>query len=267
MFVIDRTMPFLTTDRRHAIQTRGQGKLILGCFRTEKSNRYIFEAPVRVAAKMGAFSYFCADAYIRGVEEIGRFSSISTNVQMGLPQHATNLITTSGVLLNTREDYWCGEFMDLYQDKNWGKALGKYYQETEGKEKNKKIRIGNDVWIGANAVIQSGVQIGDGAIVGNNAVVTKDVPPYAIVAGVPAKIIRMRFSENICEQLVQLKWWEYGTEILKGIPPQIEEAVKVIKERTLSLPVFRPESIVFDDNNNKIYRESVEGQHLLYDFN
>lgn len=274
MFIVDRKMAFLTSDRRHGIQVRGQGTLYLGCFGTERSNRYVFEAPVRLAAPgnaelayMGAFSYFCADAYIRGVETIGRFSSISTNVQMGLPQHATNLITSSGVLLNTREDYWCSEFMDLYKDKKWGGVLSRYYQETEGEKRKQKINIGNDVWIGANAVIQSGVCIGDGAVIGNNAVVTKNVPPYAIVAGVPAKIIRMRFPEKICERLLKSKWWEYGTEILKGIPPQIEEAIEVIEERAVFLPAFKPEKFVFDNNENKVYRESENVIKVLYDFN
>lgn len=91
----------------------GGGKLFLGCFGTEKSNKYVFETSVRFATpgnvevgKMGAFSYFCANAYITGVKEIGRFTSISINIQMGLPQHATNLITSSGILLNTSKNYW-----------------------------------------------------------------------------------------------------------------------------------------------------------------
>lgn len=77
--------------------------------------------------------------------------------------------------------------------------MGKYYRETEGK--NRHITIGNDVWIGANSVIQSGVSIRDGAIVGNNTVVTKDVPSYASVAGILARIIRMRFSDHIVKNL------------------------------------------------------------------
>ena len=74
------------------------------------------------------------------------------------------------------------------------------------------IVIGNDVWIGYEAVIMSGVTIGDGAIIGTRAVVTKDVPPYTIVGGVPAKQIRKRFSEETISELLKLKWWDWTFE-------------------------------------------------------
>lgn len=71
------------------------------------------------------------------------------------------------------------------------------------------IVIGNDVWIGYEAVILSGVTIGDGAIIGTRAVVTKDVPPYMIVGGVPAKPIRKRFSDDVVSKLSKLQWWNW----------------------------------------------------------
>ena len=74
------------------------------------------------------------------------------------------------------------------------------------------IVIGNDVWIGYEAVIMSGVTIGDGAIIGTRAVVTKDVPPYTIVGGVPAKPIRKRFSDEKIETLLELKWWDWTVD-------------------------------------------------------
>lgn len=74
------------------------------------------------------------------------------------------------------------------------------------------IVIGNDVWIGYEAVIMSGVTIGDGAIIGTKAVVTKDVPPYTIVGGVPAKTIRKRFDEDTIKKLLTLRWWDWDTE-------------------------------------------------------
>ena len=81
------------------------------------------------------------------------------------------------------------------------------------------ILIGNDVWIGYEAVIMAGVHIGDGAIVGTRAVVTKDVPPYTIVGGIPAKEIRKRFSPDIIELMQTLKWWDWPVnKIRKSLP-------------------------------------------------
>lgn len=77
------------------------------------------------------------------------------------------------------------------------------------------IIIGNDVWIGYEAVILSGVTIGDGAIIGTRAVVTKDVPPYTIVGGVPAKTIRKRFSDATIAALLQINWWDWPEEKIK----------------------------------------------------
>ena len=78
------------------------------------------------------------------------------------------------------------------------------------------IVIGNDVWIGYEAVIMQGVTIGDGAIIGTRALVTKDVPPYTIVGGAPAKPIKNRFSEEIIAKLLEMKWWDWPEERIKA---------------------------------------------------
>lgn len=83
------------------------------------------------------------------------------------------------------------------------------------------IVIGNDVWIGLEAVILAGVKIGDGAIIGTRAVVTKDVPPYSIVCGIPAKVIRKRYSPDIIEQLLSLRWWDWTKDRIKRNLPFI----------------------------------------------
>ncbi len=77
------------------------------------------------------------------------------------------------------------------------------------------IVIGNDVWIGYEAVILSGVTIGDGAIIGTRAVVTKDVPSYTVVGGVPAKPIRKRFDEETIQKLEEIRWWDWEEERIK----------------------------------------------------
>lgn len=83
---------------------------------------------------------------------------------------------------------------------------------TDAWDNKGDIVVGNDVWIGYEAVVMAGVTIGDGAIVGTRALVTKDVPPYAIVGGVPAKVIRYRFDDATVERLLELKWWDWETE-------------------------------------------------------
>ncbi|MFC4096443.1 CatB-related O-acetyltransferase [Euzebyella saccharophila] len=94
-------------------------------------------------------------------------------------------------------------------------------QAMDGKEYPKKgnITIGNDVWIGYNATVMAGVTIGDGAIIATNATVTKDVAPYSIVGGNPAKEIKKRFSEEVIAQLLELQWWDWDIEkITRNVP-------------------------------------------------
>jgi len=87
---------------------------------------------------------------------------------------------------------------------------------TDAWDNKGDIIIGNDVWIGFEAVILSGVTIGDGAIIGARALITKDVPPYAIVGGVPAHIIRKRFSDQTIEKLLKIKWWDWSQETIQS---------------------------------------------------
>ena len=85
------------------------------------------------------------------------------------------------------------------------------------------IVIGNDVWIGYDAIIMAGVTIGDGAIIGTRAVVTKDVEPYSIVGGVPAKEIRKRFSTDIIARLQELQWWNWDADIIRNSIKAIQD--------------------------------------------
>lgn len=86
---------------------------------------------------------------------------------------------------------------------------------TDAWDNKGDIVIGNDVWIGYEAVVMQGITIGDGAIIGTRAVVTKDVPPYTIVGGVPAKPIRKRFSDEVIAQLLEIKWWDWSDDKIK----------------------------------------------------
>lgn len=100
--------------------------------------------------------------------------------------------------------------------------LEKSYVATAWDNKG-DIVIGNDVWIGYEAVIMAGVHIGNGAIIAARAVVTKDVPPYTIVGGVPARLIRKRFDEEVIRKLETLKWWDWSAEKIQRCFPYIRK--------------------------------------------
>lgn len=121
---------------------------------------------------------------------IGNYTVIARNVDIGLGVHPTNRLSCHSI---------------FYKNVPWP-AHPEWVKEIDFEE-TKISHIGNDVWIGAKATIMDGVTIGDGAIVAACAVVTKDVPPFAIVGGCPAKIIKYRFSPDIIERLLEVKWW------------------------------------------------------------
>ena len=135
----------------------------------------------------GKYSYAVNKENIRHDTVIGSFCSISSNVYIAPGNHPITWLTSSPAPYNP-------VIASLYKER-----LGKEINQYNAK---RKCVIGNDVWIGVNAIILQGITIGDGAIVGSNAVVTHDVPPYAIVAGVPAKIIRYRFDEEMIKDLL-----------------------------------------------------------------
>ncbi|WP_100331863.1 CatB-related O-acetyltransferase [Bacillus xiapuensis] len=106
---------------------------------------------------------------------------------------------------------WISTYPFYYVEKDWGEAVDGYQAAGD-------TVVGNDVWIGTEAMIMPGVKIGDGAIVSARSVVTSDVPPYAIVAGNPAKVVKKRFSDSEIEQLLKLKWWDWPEQkIMKNI--------------------------------------------------
>ena len=129
---------------------------------------------------------------------IGKFCSIANDVFIGLGKHPTDLISTSPI---------------FYRKKNTLKI--QLVDEDYEFEEYDAISIGNDVWIGTRAIIMDGVNIGNGAIIASNSVITKDVPPYAIVAGVPAKLIKYRFSEEKIKKIQELEWWQMSLDEIR----------------------------------------------------
>lgn len=146
-------------------------------------------------------SYLGHDAKISG--SVGRYSTIAPHVVVVNGTHPTNtFVSTHPVFYSDRN---C---VDLHYG-DVAKFAEFHYADPHNKM---DVVIGSDVWIGYRAILLAGVTIGDGAIVAAGAVVTKDVPPYAIVGGVPAKMIRKRFSDETIELLLREKWWERGED-------------------------------------------------------
>lgn len=164
-------------------------------------------------AKIGRQTYFgkgvaeaCENGYI---ESIGRYTSINSSVLMHVDHHRNMSFISDEV-----EDYFTDENRELYKQRYKEDAKHPY---ASGKA---KLTIGNDVWMGANAFINCSkvTSIGDGAIIGSGAVVTCDVPPYAIVAGVPAEIKGYRYEPEMIETLLNVKWWNWDAdEINKNV--------------------------------------------------
>lgn len=169
------------------------------------------KSALQLPCKVGRCTYCDDNVYIGSPETtIGSFCSLAANIIIGPGDHPTNYLSTSSF---------------FYMD-----CLG--YSNSQGNEEFlEPCKIGNDVWICDNVFIKGGIKIGNGAVIGAGAVVVKDVPPYAIVGGVPAKIIRYRFDKEIISQLEELGWWDLGDDVIKKIPfRDINEAIKFIKK-------------------------------------
>ncbi len=138
---------------------------------------------------------------------IGKFTSIAAGIQIVGAMHRTHIATYSFSRLLP---------LDERKGLDHGTSRG-------------DIVIGNDVWIGTNVIILSGVTIGDGAIIGAGAVITKEIPPYAIAVGVPARVIKKRFSEGDIELLLNARWWDWSCEkIIRCLQMFYDDSLSVL---------------------------------------
>lgn len=161
------------------------------------SNVHLLKNNVINNSEINAYTYLGENCLVQNTT-IGKFCSIANDVLIGLGKHPIDNFSTATL---------------FYKKKNTLKI--KLIDDELDFVEYESISIGHDVWIGARAVILDGVTIGDGAIIASNSVVTKDVPPYAIVGGIPAKIIKYRFEGKKIEQLLLSKWWEMDVAEIK----------------------------------------------------
>ena len=143
--------------------------------------------------QIGDFTYIAGKSRIRNAK-IGSYTSIAKGLNTGFGTHPTNFFSTSPIFHSINN------------------VFKKKYILENNFEEFKETKIGNDVWIGLNVILMDGVNIGDGSIIAAGSVVTKNVPPYSIVGGVPAKLIKMRFDNDTINVLQNSKWWENDAE-------------------------------------------------------
>lgn len=202
----------------------------LSCFILNRSRRRAFRfkhgltryALNQERYNLGVGTYLGDGTVISNPKEttVGKFCSISHQVYIGPTAHSLHYLTTHSFISN--EDN--GTIDNVI-------CVSKENLVREEFENSKPVIIGNDVWIGLRAIIMPGVKINDGAVVASGAIVTRDVPPYAIVAGIPARVIKYRFSQEIIQELLELRWWDFPKDFIITLPfSNVERCISLLKQ-------------------------------------
>ncbi|MDQ0471059.1 CatB-related O-acetyltransferase [Labrys wisconsinensis] len=177
----------------------------------EIRDQVVIEHPIRIHnfveihsnVKIGGFCALNASVCIHGNVTIGRYSAFGRNADVGVGHHPLDWLTTHAFTVSaghfpSHPDYWGA------RRRPWN-----FLPDTH---------IGSDVWVGAQSVIRAGIRVGDGAVIAAGAVVIQDVPAYAVVAGVPSRIIRFRFPDDIIRDLLDVRWWELPLREINDLP-------------------------------------------------
>lgn len=187
------------------------------CDQFEGMNRLTTDVTF-LTSSIGYASYIGNRSFIKNTK-IGRYTCIATDVMTIAGGHpTTKFVSIHPAFYSTRKQSgftYVNE--EKYSDFNYIDSNQRY-----------TVSIGNDVWIGSSAKIMEGVTIGDGAVVAAGAIVTRDVPPYAIVGGIPAKIIKYRFDTETIQKLIELKWWDKNQAWIKEHADDFEDVEKLL---------------------------------------
>lgn len=172
-------------------------------------------------ADIGAWLGMNADCYVARAT-VGRYCTIGARTSINPFNHPTSWLSAH-------------EFQYHPQSFDWVDEWNRIERLARTPDMIQHVTIGSDVWMGHNANVMAGVNVGDGAVIGAGAVVTRDVPPFAIVAGVPAKVVRLRFPEPTVERLLRVRWWDLELAALSGLPfRDVERCLDIIEERRAS---------------------------------
>jgi len=187
-------------------------------FQNEFSSQLLCETVTHPNISAGAFTYYSGYHHKHRFEECVRYlDKKNKDVDRLIIGKYCSIGSGAVFMMAGNQGHrmdWVSTFPFYYQANIFKESINAY-------EKAGDTRIGNDVWIGSEAMIMAGVSIGSGAVIAARAVVVKDVPPYAVAGGNPATIIKYRFNEEVREELLKLKWWNWTETKIKAAMPYI----------------------------------------------